>query len=67
MSRTIVHNKNIPWYKGKPHRANNLGICMCQQCKRGRRGTKDSSVIKLKRKIRRWFSNKPEEYGAYTD
>lgn len=63
MSRT---KKTIE--KGKPNgRGNPLGICMCKTCKAGRLGREDSAIIRLKRKVRRWKSNKPAEKGAYTD
>ena len=68
MSRTIAHNPKTKITKGiKNKRPNNLGICNCVQCKAGRRGKKDSSIIKIKNKSRLWWNNKPEQFGAYTD
>jgi hypothetical protein len=67
MSRTHDHKPNAKWYKGKPHRPNNLGVCMCSHCKYGRMGSRDSMVMKVKRRLRNWWNNKPEKRGAYTD
>lgn len=67
MSRTFSHKPDATWYKGKPKRPNNLGICNCQTCKRGRQGTKDPTIIKIKNKLKRFPNNKEFIKGAYTD
>jgi L,D-peptidoglycan transpeptidase YkuD (ErfK/YbiS/YcfS/YnhG family) len=61
-----MKTEKIPKYR-KRKRANPLGICNCLQCRYGRAGHKDSRIMKIKIKMRRWWSNKPQEKGAYTD
>ncbi len=51
----------------KRHRANLTGVCPCSQCKSGRSGKKSSIIIKIKRRSRNWWNNKPEIKGGYTD
>lgn len=68
MSRTFTHKPEFDYYKGKPKRPNILGICNCQQCKRARRGQRDSGIMRLKKKLRNWNTNKPlKKRGVYTD
>jgi hypothetical protein len=61
-----MKKEKIPEYR-KRKRPNNLGICNCIQCRYGRAGKKDSYIMKLKRRLRNWWNNKPEKHGAYTD
>lgn len=63
MSRTY---HKMPKYK-KKKRPNNLGICNCIQCRYGRQGKKDSQIIRIKKRLRNWWNNKPDIKGAYTD
>jgi len=63
MSRT---KHKIPKYK-KGKKPNPYGVCNCEQCRRGRMGKKSSVIIRIKRRLRNWWNNKPEIRGGYTD
>lgn len=68
MSRTLAHNPNRSYLK-KNKNANPLGICHCSQCRYGRmrRKSRDGDIDTMKKRLRRWWGNKPPKKGIYTD
>lgn len=52
----------------RKRQGNTYGLCYCTQCKYGREGGKDDSVMRMKRRWRHaWKLNKEFIKGIYTD
>lgn len=63
----MLKNKK-PKKDTKKHKPNLTGVCQCSHCKSGRKKTRgERIIIKIKRRSRNWWNNKPEIKGGYTD